>query len=257
MVIEIVNYEKYNPRKDQKNYTWFRFENNFFDPDNDNFFNLNPQERLAWLYLLCKASKQNKGKIEILPDQFEKMTGLKYDILNSLINQLLPRSVLLLHESVQSLHTDVQLQPATRRDETRRDETISYNFDEPNKDKTPLFPVKLPAAPKVAVIFKPDLEALYKIYPRKGNGKSKGMLRLKSNIKNQADYDKMKIAIENYKKTVQGTEKQYIQLFSTFVNKNWFDFIEPVDTESIDGYSRISETETKNQETEDYGQIPF
>jgi hypothetical protein len=117
MKVEIVNYEKYNPRKDQKNYIWFRFNNNFFDQDNKNFYNLSNDERIAWIFLLCQASKQNNSVIEIENEIFTQVTKLDIAVLNSLLNKLLPRSVLISHESVLTKF-------ATERDGTIRNETI-------------------------------------------------------------------------------------------------------------------------------------
>lgn len=56
----INNWEKYNPRTDRKNYTWFRMENNFFtDPCT---FSLDAKQKLMLIYLFCEASKKGKAK---------------------------------------------------------------------------------------------------------------------------------------------------------------------------------------------------
>lgn len=62
MLIEIVNWEKYNPRNDIKHPTWFRLENNFwsdgviFDFDND--------AKMVWVTLLALASQKMRGQID-------------------------------------------------------------------------------------------------------------------------------------------------------------------------------------------------
>lgn len=52
--IEILNWEKFNPRKDVTNPSWFRLEHSFmFDPEWDH---LDGQEIAVWIYLLAYAS---------------------------------------------------------------------------------------------------------------------------------------------------------------------------------------------------------
>lgn len=69
-----------------------------------------------------------------------------------------------------------------------------------------------------------DLEALYRLYPRK-EGKSAGMRKLKYEIKTQADYGQVKQAIQNYSAMLLSSDKQFIKLFSTFSNC-WRDYLE-------------------------------
>lgn len=64
MIIQIRNWEKYNPRRDYKRPWWFGFNNNFFtDPD---FYDFTDKERLFWIYLLCESSRYNKNGISPL-----------------------------------------------------------------------------------------------------------------------------------------------------------------------------------------------
>jgi hypothetical protein len=61
--IEILNWDKFNPRKDVGKPSWFRFEHSImFDPDWDNFVG---EEIAVWLFLLCFASFKNKGVVAI------------------------------------------------------------------------------------------------------------------------------------------------------------------------------------------------
>jgi len=71
-----------------------------------------------------------------------------------------------------------------------------------------------------------DLEVLYKIYPKK-EGKTKGLQKCKSIIKNESDYNSILNAIENYSKKCndEETEKKFIKQFSTFMNC-WEDYSE-------------------------------
>lgn len=61
--IEIVNWKKYNERGDRTNYTWFRFQNSFFQ--DQHIWGLNDGHKLLYLFLLCIASKSSSGKISV------------------------------------------------------------------------------------------------------------------------------------------------------------------------------------------------
>lgn len=63
MEIEILNYEKFNPRGDSKKPSWFRFENNFFF--SQSMFDLSNDARLVWIFIICYASQKNAGSIQI------------------------------------------------------------------------------------------------------------------------------------------------------------------------------------------------
>ena len=65
LAISIPKWDKYNARKDRANFTWFRFENNFFH--DQTIFNLTDSQILLFQFLLCEASKKNSGEIELRP----------------------------------------------------------------------------------------------------------------------------------------------------------------------------------------------
>ncbi len=59
--IEILNWDKYNPRKDIKSTSWLRLENNFcMSPD---LFDLTNDQKMIWIFVLCEASKRQQGVI--------------------------------------------------------------------------------------------------------------------------------------------------------------------------------------------------
>lgn len=82
-----------------------------------------------------------------------------------------------------------------------------------------------------------DLESLYKKYPRK-EGKLKGMATAKTQIKTQADYDDLSLAIDKYVKNIkqEGTESRFIKHFSTFMN-SWREWLDP-ETGTVIGPSK-------------------
>jgi len=73
--IEIINWNKYQPRRDIKHPRYFAMSNQFFDdPD---VFGLNSTDVMVWFYVLCQASKKrsplvqiNIGHIEFLFSKF-------------------------------------------------------------------------------------------------------------------------------------------------------------------------------------------
>lgn len=113
MKIEICNFKKYNARQDQKSFSWFRFEHDFFS--NDNFIFLSPQEKLCWIYVLCKSSKSNSDQIDIEKEVFEHQVALQYEICCAALEKLETRKVLKILERSDAcavdrscaLHTDI------------------------------------------------------------------------------------------------------------------------------------------------------
>lgn len=61
--LQIKNWDDFNPRKDVKSASWFRFDNSFFT--NPTFFNATSDTKIIWCYLLCCASQKMSGKIKI------------------------------------------------------------------------------------------------------------------------------------------------------------------------------------------------
>lgn len=70
-----------------------------------------------------------------------------------------------------------------------------------------------------------DLESVYESYPRH-EGKSKGLDRLKTQIKTQQDLANLRLAVKHYSEKVKGTEAQFIKQFSSFVSE-WTDWVDP------------------------------
>jgi len=80
-----------------------------------------------------------------------------------------------------------------------------------------------------------DFEAPYKLYPRK-RGKTPGMKKLQSQIKNDEMYQEFCIAIKNYALEVEGRTQDGIKYFSTFVSewKDWVNIELPESREEMD-----------------------
>lgn len=72
---DIVNWEKYNPKRDQQTYTWLRLDNGLAtDPD---LFGLDAEQKFVWVVILCQASKKNSGTLSLSLGWLEHATGVK------------------------------------------------------------------------------------------------------------------------------------------------------------------------------------
>jgi hypothetical protein len=73
-----------------------------------------------------------------------------------------------------------------------------------------------------------DLEAIYAIYPRKGDGKGKGLEKLERQIRNRETYEQALQAARNYAAKVQAeqTPLKFVKQFVTWCNGHWRDYID-------------------------------
>lgn len=67
MQIEVINWEKYNPRSEAKAWSWFRLENDFFD--DDDLFDLTASQVLVFLFCCCRRSKSGATVFKLNPGQ--------------------------------------------------------------------------------------------------------------------------------------------------------------------------------------------
>lgn len=94
MRIEIMNWEKYNPRaKAKSGWSWWRFQNDFFE--DEDFYELPGHYLLTWVYLCCRRSrsdseggvsiniKQVADKSRTTPDEVKKALRV-FESLNKL-----------------------------------------------------------------------------------------------------------------------------------------------------------------------------
>jgi len=89
----------------------------------------------------------------------------------------------------------------------------------------------------VGEIFKPDLEALYKSYPRK-QGKAKGLGILKASIKTEKAYSDYQKAQARFIAHLEasGTEAEFVPHFKTFAG-SWRDWLDP-DAGTVEGIAK-------------------
>lgn len=129
LTIEIINWEKHNPKRDQKSYTWLRLNNDICtDPE---LFGLDPEQKFCWIEILCQASRKNNGTITVNLNQISDVTKVSIIKISKLIQFLQLKPIIKVHDRALP-QTAVTTTPTYERDvrhETNatnvRDERIS------------------------------------------------------------------------------------------------------------------------------------
>jgi hypothetical protein len=85
--LEIIKWEKYNPRKDIKASNWFRLQNSLFE--DPNFFDFSHSELLFFIYLLSMCSKKQCGAVRLNLRHAERIGRLDERDVNSAIAKLI------------------------------------------------------------------------------------------------------------------------------------------------------------------------
>ena len=84
--IKIVNFERFNPRKDRKEHSWFRLDNTVaFSED---LFGLDADQKWFWIYLLSHESKRQNGAIDLNWGYLEQYSGVSIKKMKSAIERL-------------------------------------------------------------------------------------------------------------------------------------------------------------------------
>ena len=86
-LIEILGWEKYNPRSNSKRPSWFRFDHLFFS--NQTFCEFTQLERLAVVFLWCQASQKNSKTILVKYSFITKQSGIAGSVIESCLRKLL------------------------------------------------------------------------------------------------------------------------------------------------------------------------
>lgn len=191
--LEIINWEKYNPRKDLRHPWWFAFSNRFFF--DAQFAHFSHEELLFWIYILCEASLQNKKHVLILEAAY-KRNGFNFKLAKSAISKLITCTAL----KVTPVPTEQNRTEQDKTEQTKQNNIIAQSF---------------------------DFAQIYDLYPRK-IGKAKGLAICAKTIKTKEDFDSLLVAVEKYRNQVEvdGTEPRYIKHFSSFMS-SWRDWLDP------------------------------
>lgn len=208
VTVRIVNWEKYQTKtKDIKRPWWFALSNTLVeDPA---FYDFTAGQFKAWIYILSQASKQQKCAVQIFFKHAQIVSNISRLDMEKAIQNLVKIGACAIWSD--SGHDLVGLQSAhyiTLQNKTEQNNT------------------------QIAQPSMGEFEILYQEYPRK-EGKSRGMAKLKSQIKTPEEFDLLRKAIQNYKAhcVSRGLDAQYIKQFSTFVSE-WRDWSEVQESES-------------------------
>lgn len=201
LIVTILNWDAYNARKDVKAPSWFRLSHSLFE--DVQFYDFTHAEILAWIYLLCLASKKSRAQILVNFRHAETVARIKRRDVQSAIDKLVRNQILRVDVTSTIRARDV--------DDTDAGATL-HNKTLQNITK---------------YIDHFDFEKVYEGYPRKV-GKSKGLERCAAQIKTPEAYRDLVTAVERYTAhcKAKGTEEKFIKHFSSFMSE-WRDWIDP------------------------------
>lgn len=193
MQLEIINFEKFNPRVDRKKHSWFRLENDFMN--DEKLFKLSPIEKFVWVSLLAFRSKKTEQIFDLDLEYLAEQLKIKETIISSAIQKLAISKALIIHEPVTSGNQLVSTGSPTYERTNVRTNMSEFDF-----------------------------ETVYNFYPKK-EGKTKGIEFCKSRIKTEEDYQLLLKAVNRYSKECRDErrEKKFIKQFSSFMSV-WRDY---------------------------------
>lgn len=96
----IVNWDKFNPKRDQKTYTWLRLDNTVAtDPK---LFGLDAEQKFVWIVILCQASQKNSGDVSLSLGWIGHATGVATEKIEQTLSYLESQGILELHDRARS-----------------------------------------------------------------------------------------------------------------------------------------------------------
>jgi hypothetical protein len=90
--VEIINWDKFNPRKDIKATHWFRLDNAIFE--NPDFFDFSHAEICFFVYLLSQASKKMAGAISLNLEHANRIGRFSDNEITSALDKLEQLSII-------------------------------------------------------------------------------------------------------------------------------------------------------------------
>lgn len=216
--ITVLNWEKYNPRKDVQHSSWLRFQHDLFD--NHEFYDFSHAELCFWIYVLCLSSKKNSCVVALNLNHAKTIGRFTKSVIESAIQKL---EVISAISRTRDVHGTCAVRPRALRDETNETNDHAQSAD-------------------CAIDL--NFETVYEKYPRKV-GKKRGMTILKSTIKTPERLLAACQAVENYRRYLSAskTEPRFIKYFSTFANE-WTDWLN-ASNGSSENFSKMTASEDR------------
>lgn len=232
--MQIVNWSKYQDRKDVKVPHWFRMNHGpYLDPEWDDF---DAEEHHVWAWLLAFASFKNRGEIIVNTETCSRRAKVSVDKFNSALTKLEKKGCIsITSQNPDGIRTDSEqiagkissLQDKTGQDRTGRKKNNGTSL----KGAMPVF----------------DFEAPYRGFPKrdagKGMGKSAGMRSIRRQVNASEDYSRFCTAVDNYARFVAAKRKAdpswcYSVQWSTFCSPTsdttWVDWVEVERPDAVD-----------------------
>ena len=151
MLIEVLKWDKYNPRSDVKSTRWLRLQNDILIE----LYELTNDQKLVWIALLCEASRKQTGKIDISPGLIAALLKVTEDVVVQSVEAFAKLGFVALLPPARHAHVtrtsrkrpvDVALRNGTGRDVTGRDVVRPETPDGVSSSSTPAGR-RRPAAP--------------------------------------------------------------------------------------------------------------
>ena len=205
IAVRLLNFRNFNPRKDVKASSWFRLDHGLLD--DPQFLDFSHAEMVAFLYILCLASKKYSDDVVVYLEHAERIRRLKPNEVRSAIEKLAELQIL----QILPAHVTSTAAPGTHTGPTDRqtDRQTSTDSEEASEERRPT---------------ESEIEAAYKQYPRK-EGKTRGMAILRKEIRTPEDLSLLLEAISNYSRS-KTVANGFVKLFSTFAGE-WRDWADP------------------------------
>jgi hypothetical protein len=129
ITVEILNWAKYNPRKDVTRPSWLRLENGLLE--SPEFTDFTHEELIAWIYILSQSSKKYSPRVTIFFEHAHRVRKISPKALRSAISKLVKLATVRVIPADQLEAPDTPLErhaydthlPATERNETERNGT--------------------------------------------------------------------------------------------------------------------------------------
>lgn len=213
LYVRISNWEKYNARKDVKNSSWLKLQHDFFT--NPHFHNFSPEERLAWVWMMCERSRLKEQTFHQYSHQgFHRWTGLDPSVLVSCISKLVKERIVEVRTS-RGRHVSV----------TQTSPTLHKITKEENPKPHSLRSLVVGSDLK-------NFEEAYNLYPRK-IGRTPSLKKYSALIKGPDLHASLLVAIKNFiaQMELEKRDETKIPYFSTFLS-SWQDWINFVPTKT-------------------------
>jgi hypothetical protein len=208
--VEILNWEKFNPRKDVKLSSWFRFDHTLFEhPD---FHDFTHSDLVSWMYFLCLASKKNTSSITVYVAHAERLARLTFQDLISALQKLNKIKAIIFKDvtptSRISSHTFAYDTDtcSTRRDETVRNVTVRKSIV------------------GIRTEYPREFNELWVKYGKRGDKKS-AFEEWKRLALNEFESAQLHRAIEKY---TQANDWQFRKHLHSFLKTDWINLEQPV-----------------------------